>query len=165
MKRQGGFTLIELVVVIVILGILAVTAAPRFLNLQSDARESALQGLKGAIDGASGIVFGKSAIEGIETKAPASDVKVEDVLVGYGYPVAADNGLNNAVTGLDEDWALALEGTTPNKLVATFISGDLKKGLDAGNTATKVKAGNCYVTYTEATSAAVSTTAVTDTGC
>ncbi|TOP05295.1 MSHA biogenesis protein MshA, partial [Vibrio parahaemolyticus] len=80
-------------------------------------------------------------------------------------PVAADNGLNNAVTGLDEDWALALEGTTPNKLVATFISGDLKKGLDAGNTAAKVKAGNCYVTYTEATSAAVSTTAVTDTGC
>ena len=36
MKRQGGFTLIELVVVIVILGILAVTAAPRFLNLQDD---------------------------------------------------------------------------------------------------------------------------------
>ncbi|WP_447474625.1 type II secretion system protein [Vibrio harveyi] len=163
MKRQGGFTLIELVVVIVILGILAVTAAPRFLNLQSDARESSLQGLKGAIDGASGIVFGKSAIDGIETKAPGNDVKVEDVLVGYGYPVAADNGLNNAVTGLDEDWALALEGTTPNKLVATFISGDLKKGL--GNTAAKVKAGNCYVTYTEATSAAVSTTVVTDTGC
>lgn len=49
MKRQGGFTLIELVVVIVILGILAVTAAPRFLNLQDDARESALQGLKGAM--------------------------------------------------------------------------------------------------------------------
>ena len=50
MKRQGGFTLIELVVVIVILGILAVTAAPRFLNLQDDARDSALEGLKGAIE-------------------------------------------------------------------------------------------------------------------
>jgi MSHA pilin protein MshA len=67
MKRQGGFTLIELVVVIVILGILAVTAAPRFLNLQSDARASALEGLKGAIDGAAGIVYGKSAIEGEES--------------------------------------------------------------------------------------------------
>ncbi|ELE7135226.1 type II secretion system protein [Vibrio harveyi] len=164
MKRQGGFTLIELVVVIVILGILAVTAAPRFLNLQSDARESSLQGLKGAIDGASGIVFGKSAIDGIETKAPAGDVKVEDVLVGYGYPVAKDNGLNNAVTGLGEDWALALEGTTPDKLVATFISGDLEAGF-ASNKLADVKAGNCYVTYTEATSSAVATTAVTDTGC
>ncbi|MBY8273482.1 type II secretion system GspH family protein [Vibrio fluvialis] len=61
MKRQGGFTLIELVVVIVILGILAVTAAPRFLNLQDDARKAALQGLKGAMDGAAGIVYGKAA--------------------------------------------------------------------------------------------------------
>ena len=46
MKRQQGFTLIELVVVIIILGILAVTAAPKFINLQSDARASAIQGLK-----------------------------------------------------------------------------------------------------------------------
>ncbi|MET2900421.1 type II secretion system protein [Vibrio rotiferianus] len=165
MKRQGGFTLIELVVVIVILGILAVTAAPRFLNLQNDARKASIQGLKGAIDGAAGITYGKAAIDGIERKAPGSTVKVDDILVGYGYPLAADNGLNNAVTGLDEDWALALEGTTPNKLVATFINSDLKKGLDSGNTAAKVKAGNCYVTYTEATSGAVSTTLVTDTGC
>ncbi|MDG2667452.1 prepilin-type N-terminal cleavage/methylation domain-containing protein, partial [Vibrio parahaemolyticus] len=49
MKKQTGFTLIELVVVIVILGILAVTAAPRFLNLQNDARKARLEGMKGAI--------------------------------------------------------------------------------------------------------------------
>ncbi|MGL4893853.1 MAG: type II secretion system protein, partial [Shewanella sp.] len=45
MKKQQGFTLIELVVVIIILGILAVTAAPKFINLQGDARVSALNGL------------------------------------------------------------------------------------------------------------------------
>ena len=45
MKRSAGFTLIELVIVIVILGILAVTAAPKFLNLQSDAKEGVLKGV------------------------------------------------------------------------------------------------------------------------
>ncbi|WP_104025301.1 type II secretion system protein [Vibrio hyugaensis] len=164
MKRQGGFTLIELVVVIVILGILAVTAAPRFLNLQSDARESALQGLKGAVDGASGIVFGKAAIDGIETKAPATGVQVEDVLVGYGYPTAATGGLDNAVNGLSADWALANEGSDPETLVATFVSGDLEAGF-ASNSATDIKAGNCYVTYSEATSGAVATTSVENSGC
>ncbi len=62
MKKQGGFTLIELVVVIVILGILAVTAAPKFLNLQDDAKNSGVKGLVGAMKGASGIVYGKSAV-------------------------------------------------------------------------------------------------------
>ena len=47
--QQRGFTLIELVIVIVILGILAVTAAPRFIDLQGDARASTLQGAKAAL--------------------------------------------------------------------------------------------------------------------
>jgi MSHA pilin protein MshA len=105
MKRQGGFTLIELVVVIVILGILAVTAAPRFLNLQDDARAAANQGLKGAIDGAAGIVFGKAAVEGKESLT-AADTKVEDITIYLGYPTADKDGLGNAVQGLNEDWVL-----------------------------------------------------------
>ena len=43
--RQQGFTLIELIVVIVILGILAVTAAPKFMNLTSDANASVVKSL------------------------------------------------------------------------------------------------------------------------
>lgn len=76
MKKQGGFTLIELVVVIVILGILAVTAAPRFLNLQDDARRASVEGLRGAIAGAAGIIYGKSAIEGVENQPLALSLLV-----------------------------------------------------------------------------------------
>lgn len=63
-NNNKGFTLIELIVVIVILGILAVTAAPKFIDLQSDARKSALQGLKGAMSSAAQMVYGKAVIQG-----------------------------------------------------------------------------------------------------
>ena len=101
MKRQEGFTLIELVVVIVILGILAVTAAPRFLNLQDDAREASLEGLRGAVAGAMGISYGRAAIEGIEAKdyeayvdTNTTGTVIDDIAHIYGYPAAASNGVD-----------------------------------------------------------------------
>ncbi|MDE1325646.1 prepilin-type N-terminal cleavage/methylation domain-containing protein [Vibrio aestuarianus] len=156
MKRQGGFTLIELVVVIVILGILAVTAAPRFLNLQNDARKSSLQGLKGALDGAAGIVYGKAAINGSETASAATDV--DGISTIYGYPVATSSGIGQAVVGLTSDWTSQEDGSS---LVMTFKD-------DALSSATAVKSTNCYVTYTQASGTSVSaaySTGVTDTGC
>ncbi|MBM7038028.1 type II secretion system protein [Vibrio ulleungensis] len=112
MKNQKGFTLIELVVVIVILGILAVTAAPRFLNLQSDARASSLQGLKGAMAGAGSIVYGKSAIEGQERSesgaVPTGIAGGDDIITVYGYPAADESGIGRAVEGLTtgDDWVV-----------------------------------------------------------
>lgn len=109
MKRQGGFTLIELVVVIVILGILAVTAAPRFLNLQDDARNASLEGLRGAMAGASGIVYGKAAIDGVESVSDA-EITIDGVTIqtvnGYPEPTSAGIGIALADTS---DWTATEE--------------------------------------------------------
>ena len=89
-RNNGGFTLIELIVVIVILGILAVTAAPKFIDLQSDARLATLNGMKAAINSAVSLTYGKSLVKGVEKNKTGSKVWIngEEVDVCYGYPCA-----------------------------------------------------------------------------
>ena len=65
-KSSRGFTLIELIVVIVILGILAAVAAPKFMDLQSDARASTLKGMEAALKSMDQMVYGKAVLEGKE---------------------------------------------------------------------------------------------------
>lgn len=176
MQKQNGFTLIELVVVIIILGILAVTAAPKFINLQTDARQSALQGVKGAIQGANGLVFAKAAVGGDEKKAKAqwtgdaTDPADEDggVNIGtalsaktnYGYLQATLAEFNNAI---DADFGLATDDPLPEWIVeedtgATPATITIKQAGSPEN--------NCELVYTEAASSSVVPTyAITDSGC
>lgn len=91
-ESQSGFTLIELVVVIVILGILAVTAAPKFIDLQGDAHTANLKAVKAAMESAGALVYGKSLVKG-NNREPFSNTNTVDLNDGgallkihYGHP-------------------------------------------------------------------------------
>ncbi len=63
-KQSQGFTLVELILVIVVLGVLAVVAAPRFIGLSSDARASIITNVAGSLESQYNIVIAKSNIPG-----------------------------------------------------------------------------------------------------
>lgn len=87
-KAMKGFTLIELVVVITILGILAAFAIPRFANLEVEARIAAVQGLGGSVRSAAALAHSLSLAKGL---APGASVDMEGttILMTERYPTDA----------------------------------------------------------------------------
>ncbi|MGI2148970.1 type II secretion system protein [Shewanella baltica] len=157
MKRQQGFTLIELVVVIIILGILAVTAAPKFINLQGDARASTLQGLKGAVQGANSLIYSKAALAGKETGAQTVTLDSGSVSVINGY-LRAQKAVLEA--GMDIKFDTKATGTAAQSAEADWIIDATASTSSSAGTAKIYAHGapdNCFFTYTEAKAAVVGT--------
>lgn len=101
-NKQQGFTLIELVVVIVILGILAVTAAPKFIDLTSDAKASVVEAVRGSINSAADMAHAKALVAGETKESGAISVAGSTINLKWGWPADASMA---SLLELDDDIA------------------------------------------------------------
>ncbi|KXO13794.1 MSHA pilin protein MshA [Moritella sp. JT01] len=97
--RNQGFTLLELVIVIIVLGILAAAAVPKFINIQDDAKDVSLHAASGALNSAANLVHYRAQLDGVN-KLERSTVKINGEVVNlfYSYPYGTPEDINKIVT-------------------------------------------------------------------
>ncbi len=147
MKSQAsGFTLIELVVVITILGILAAFAVPKFIALDSQARIATINGLAGSVKSAASLARGMAMAMGQSGATGAVTMEGSAVNLANGYPDSTAAGIPMAVNTSASDFTY-----TP--------------GAASGTWAKVGAPGVCTVTYTPAPAGGVPGVTTSTAGC
>jgi MSHA pilin protein MshA len=124
-KQQSGFTLIELVLVIVILGILAATALPRFSDLSTQARVASLNGLAGGLRSSAAIAKATQLAQGLNSAASVT-IENQTVTMAGGYPQATSGGIDVAIsdtTGFTATGAGPRVFTLQTNCLVTYTNG------------------------------------------
>lgn len=150
---KKGFTLIELVIVIVILGILAAVAIPKFVNLQSDARKSALKGLSGAVQSAASIGYAKYQLGPVTSGTNYDNVTINGENVYFhknGYPKASTDGIVKLLDNASGDLEVSGGGNTGDATLTIKY-----KGYDT----------NCKIEYKDNDTNNTFKITLTETGC
>ena len=147
MKTQKGFTLIELVMVIVILGILAATALPKFVDLGNEARVSVMKGVEGAMRGANVNIYAKAAAANQLGATGSVTINGLAITTVYGYATSATQ------LALAMDLSPAADFT-----VTAAVPGAIQR---AGVTTP----ANCQIAYTAATATVAPVYTPTLTAC
>ncbi|MCD9530163.1 type II secretion system protein [Photobacterium carnosum] len=153
--RNKGFTLIELVVVIVILGILAVVAAPKFMGLQREARIADLKGLEGSLKAANEMVYAKAAMKGLEHSQQADWRSVKknqivingkDVTLYFGHIKATESNIKGILDISDDDWHLIQTFDGDLQLYLVYMVPKTASAFNAKDPK-DVKDLHCYLSY------------------
>lgn len=140
LNKQKGFTLIELIMVIVVLGILAAIALPKFADMQVDARKAVLRGMLGAVRAASVIGHAEALLKSQLGATGSVTLEGATVNLVYGYPAATATGIASAMNySPSADFTLTPVAGPPGTLT-----------IDHAGATTPA---TCRITYTEATAA------------